>query len=131
MLGDYLSARGALLAACPEDNDDLAMASHLVEDEAADRINFHPLSTPAEILRRGRVALAQQVNPEGIVCLWHHLVCTEGQALLLGTIVDLAQYAGDQVDHYRGFNQGVGAHDINMLMALLWLQFCNGRIDQR
>src|SRR5438046_6121432 len=49
-----------------EDEDGLAVLLHDLADERVGRLDLEPFRTPAALLARGRVAAADQVDPERV-----------------------------------------------------------------
>jgi len=64
----------ALRLAGAEEEDRLAVLADDVADELVRRADLQPIRAPPELLPRGRVALADKVDPEGVLDLRRELV---------------------------------------------------------
>ena len=76
----------ALGLARAEDEDGLAVLLHDLADELVGRLDLEPLGAPAELLARGRVAAADQVDPERVRDLRRELVRVDRHLLLAGRV---------------------------------------------
>jgi hypothetical protein len=124
---------GAALAlglARAEDEDGLTVGADHVANELVGRPDLEPFGTPAELRPRRRVALAHEVDPEGVLDFRRQLVRRQQQPMRLRRLAHAGQRRLDPGGDERLFDEGVGGDDVDRLGALGGGQVAQGVPDQ-
>lgn len=101
-----------------EDEDGFAMGADGVADEAVGGVDFEPFGTPAKFVAGGRVAFANEVDPEGVFDDGLEEVRLDGEVLLLGGGINALEGLFDPLGDDGVFDAGVGADDVDGFVAL-------------
>ncbi|MNV76571.1 hypothetical protein D3C71_1699300 [compost metagenome] len=107
VLGNHLGTGSTLATARAEHNDHLFKLADFIFDEVTDRVDLHPLGTPAEAASRSWITLTQQVDPERLMGFGNYRVGGDRKSIALCSFLNLLHGADDQVDNDWCFNQGV------------------------